>query len=680
MGARWGSRADARTGCAFAFVVLLASAPAFPAQQDETRILYSESLDSRALADNVATLRKGDSGSRRELRFEAHGRSFVLNVDANDALAGTVAGAQSKTRPGGLQLYQGQIDGAPGSWVRLALKGEELHGMLWDGAEMYIIEPAAQILDALASPLADASSTVIFRLADVVMDPAATACAAQALPESRGDAAFAALLHELKGTPTLMQATSTTRELRVSVLGDASFLQRHSDAQAAREALLMRLNNVDGIFSAQLGVRIRVDGLYVNDASHTLSSATAAGSLLNELGKLRRRSPELNSRGLTHLFTGRDLDGTTVGMAYVDSLCHIEQGVGLTQAQSTWRDSLVAAHEVGHNFGADHDGDASGSCPSAPAGFLMAPAVNGSDQFSQCSLDRMRRRALTSSCITALPPADVSVPRDLGTVHRAVSASFTWDLPVSNAGGLNATNVRAELLVPPAMQIEDAYVPGGSCTSGAGVIQCLLGDITGGTSRTIHLMLRSDVAGSSSISARVSADNDASGTNNAGEGTIVIEPEADLGITLRGPDAASTADAFTLSYTVTNQAAISTTGIVLTITTPAGVTAVNATLANGQCSIESSTVRCTLASLEPGASAIGTVRLSAPAAGTLPLSATVAGSYVDPNSANDRADLIVTVAGTAQVAEQGTGGGGGSMSLLFLLAAVGLTGLRRRTR
>jgi Domain of unknown function DUF11 len=229
------------------------------------------------------------------------------------------------------------------------------------------------------------------------------------------------------------------------------------------------------------------------------------------------------------------------------------------------------------------------------------------------------------------------------------------------------------------MHIDDAYVSGGSCTSGAGVIQCQLGDIAGGAAHAVHLVLRSDVIGSNSISARIESSSDASTANNSGDGTIVIEPEADLGVALHGPGAASTTDAFVVSYTVTNQAMVSAADIVLTITAPAGVTVAQPTLANGTCAVEAAAVRCTLGSLAGGARAGGSVALSATVAGSLALRASVSGSYVDPNSANDLADLSVAVGGAAQRAEERGRGGGGSTNLLFLLATAVLTRLRRRT-
>merc|ERR1719356_629975 len=59
-----------------------------------------------------------------------------------------------------------------------------------------------------------------------------------------------------------------------------------------------------------------------------------------------------------HLFTGCGNDYGTVGLAWVGSLCDysgyntgINQIIGSGSGLSTWK---VFAHELGHNFGADH--------------------------------------------------------------------------------------------------------------------------------------------------------------------------------------------------------------------------------------------------------------------------------------------------------------------------------------
>jgi hypothetical protein len=658
-------------------IAIAALAPSVVAASDgarPARISYFEPLHVLPSAAGSAEHKSG--AALQQLRFDAFGRRFEIALGLNTRLMA------SKPEQSSLQLYRGSIDGMPGSWVRLATQGEVLHGMMWDGKQLYAIEPAAEVSDSLAAPPADESQTIVFRLADATMDPGAAACGSESAPLKASEA-FDALTTELKSTPLAMQATGATRRLNVSALGDAHFLQRYGNEKDARDAILTRLNNVDGIYSSQLAIEIHVGTLSVPDAAHDqLSAATDPKSLLRELASLRKRSAELNSQGVTHLFTDRNLDGSTIGIAYLDSLCDRQNAVGLTESRNVWLDSLVAAHELGHNFGADHDGDPNGTCPNTPSsGFLMAPVVSGTDDFSSCSLTRMRQGAEHASCISNLPPANVRISDSLGSLREPLGSPFAWQLYVMNAGGLTARDVRVELTLPAALTIADASVIGGSCTSGGGAVQCELGDLAGGASRAIDLQLSSDVPGTSAITVHVTADNDSNNRDNDGAGSVIIEAPADVSVTLHGPSTATANETFTVGFQIANVAADNAGTVTVQIDVPAGTTVGSASLANGSCTASGRQIECTLAPLAAGIAASGSVSLMASAPGSASLHAAVSGDYYDSNRANDTADLVVAVSSASSPATAeppSSGGGGGSFGLLLFLALAPLQYARRR--
>lgn len=671
-------------GLCAAFAALTASrASGAPLETGPVRILSYEPFKP-LVEPTPPGARKASNGSVHGLRFDAYGRRFSLWLEKNTRLSRTAA-ASNQDGPA-LSLYQGTIENVPGSWVRMSAVGQTIRGMIWDGNDLYVVDLADAVRDSMVAPLsAEAASTVIFRLTDTQVEPGASFCGTDDASQVRsGKAAYTSLLNELKGSPVIMQAAGAAVGLELAALGDSMFRARFASEQQARDEILLRLNNVDGIFSSQLGVEIQVPTLQVADpATDAFSATTVPADLLRELGILRRNSPELYSRGLTHLFTGRNLDGNTVGIAYTDALCDRRYSAGLTEInnRSSWIESLITAHEIGHNFGASHDGE--GQCAGTTQGdFVMSPTV-GSDAstFSQCSLDAMLPRVQGASCITALPPADLSIPSDLGTLTRSVSQPFAWELRVTNTGGSSAIGARATLLVPPVVAVNEAYVDGGSCTSGAGVTSCEMGlPIPGGSSRVIHMTLRSDIVGSNSISARVTAQNDARSGNNAGDGTLTIDPEADLAVSLQAPATAQAGATLNAAFSTTNLAAIDALNVSVEITLSSGLVPAAAEIAGGSCVVQTPNVRCTLPSLAANTTANGTISLTAAAAGTATLQARVFGSYVDPGTANDTAEKSLVVsepAATPVTAESRSGGGGGSTGILFLLGLGGLLRLRR---
>ena len=248
---------------------------------------------------------------------------------------------------------------------------------------------------------------------------------------------------------------------RLNVFGQKLTVRQMQSEAGAAAAITTRLNNVDGIFSSQVGVQISVQVIETFDTNSDPFTTSDAGALLEELSDYRSTNPAQNSNGLTHLYTGRDLDGSTVGIAWTGALCSNYFGTGVSEGNgSATFDTLIAAHEIGHNFGSPHDGESGSACESEAGDWLMSPRINGSDQFSACTLTQMADDIARASCITGLATVDMRVGlQSSTTLLFGADADLSYD--VYNNGTLDATNVGVDFSIP-------ANVTLGSVTSVSG--------------------------------------------------------------------------------------------------------------------------------------------------------------------------------------------------------------------
>src|SRR4029077_9789396 len=109
-------------------------------------------------------------------------------------------------------------------------------------------------------------------------------------------------------------------------------------------------------------------------------------------------------------------------------------------SHSTMMSALIAAHELGHNFNAPHDGEA-GACSSTPQTFLMAPTINMSSQFSSCSLQQMQARIQTAQCLTPYVPPDVGLGIASPQIAIVVGQTFSTRFSVQATGDDPSNNV-----------------------------------------------------------------------------------------------------------------------------------------------------------------------------------------------------------------------------------------------
>ena len=629
------------------FVALIAALPA--AADDAVRILHSERLQQLSLERTpTAAALPGDADSPLRLQFDALGRRFDLALEPNRRLTG---GLDRAAFTGGVQVYRGALTASPGSWARIVIADGQPTGLVYDGSELIAIE-------------ADATGAIAFRVDDLVIEPGAMSCAAGSA-QTGGD-----LLTALKRDAAVAKAQGpgATSQIDIAVVADFEFASdKGSETQAQ---LLARMNNIDGIFSEQLGVQFNVGRFDIfADAADPFSDETDAGNLLDELAQFRSDRPEQRSNGLTHLFTGRNLDGSTVGIAFLGALCRTSAGSGLTQATSSvTTDSLIAAHEFGHNFGAPHDGTEGSVCESTPQDFLMAPRVNGSDTFSDCSIEQMEDDVARASCITALPSTDVAVNGNPpGAVLLGNSTDVSFD--VDSIGTDTASGVQLAVVVPGAVSLDSVSASAGSCSSGAGTVDCTLGAIGSGSGVTVTLSVTADAVGTAAFVATTTATVDANANNNAETLNLAVDPAVELLAITPAQAQIQVDQSVTVRPTIENRATIAASNVEVGIQPAAGLRIESVSWSAGSCNATAGSATCSATSLAAQATTTLELRLTGTSSGTHSYSVDVTSDDTDRQPGNNEATGQVSV-GTTTVTEDDSGGGTTGLLTLLGLAAL----------
>ncbi len=486
-------------------------------------ILYFEELPEIALQELAAqSTDKPSQASPLTWSLEVFGKSFQVLLQPNTRLISKIPEHRRAQLKKDLSFYRGKLEGISDSWVRLTRSGQTWSGMIWDGQDAYIIDSLSVVTPALRTvPAPTSSQHSIYRISDT-RDLGNRICGMEGsggMP-THPMTSFGALMEELE-TRVGVAAQGAIRNIDMAVVTDQAFNRSNSNPNAA---VIARMNIVDGIFSEQLGVQISLVDVLPVPPNVDLSSSNAS-ILLNQFSEFSN-SPLFNHPGVAHLFTGRKLDGRTVGFAYFRSLCSARFSVGIEEITGTGAaGALTVAHELGHNFGAPHDNEDGSPCSATPGTFLMNPFLNGSDQFSPCSVSQIQPVVNSASCITFvnLEQPDLE-PRFQSTVQEApLSQPFSSILSITNNGLAPAFNARTEITIPKGLSLENVLTNAGSCSGiRTNKATCIFNTIPPGERRNITLTLNGTSAGSFTLLATVLVNNDLNAKNDTTQRRITI--------------------------------------------------------------------------------------------------------------------------------------------------------------
>jgi len=368
---------------------------------------FAQDSARTALLDfDAATPRLTETRGGATLTLEGYGRSWRLELVPNRGLLDKLSGhARQRALYGGNRFYTGRIDGNPEAWARVNRIDGRITAMLFDGRELYLVDRAGAF-NLPAGRQAAADATIVFRYADLetgLLDHGGLSPGTAWRGSPTAHNGFGHFIDHLREVARLSGQAQFA--MPVTIVSDTQFSGIHGTNAAA--VVAGRMNFIDGIYASQLGTGIALLHHEILDDNGPLTSTNPGVLLSDQFGPFMRdgAGSAIPFGGLAHLFTGRNLDGGTVGIAYLGVLCSSGFGYGVNQnLNSDTTSALVVAHELGHNFDAGHDNDPDACPPDTQAG-IMNSFINGSEEFSQCSLDAMSAEVAAAGCLIENPNA-----------------------------------------------------------------------------------------------------------------------------------------------------------------------------------------------------------------------------------------------------------------------------------
>lgn len=156
-------------------------------------------------------------------------------------------------------------------------------------------------------------------------------------------------------SPALSPALSglAVRETEVRTIADHLMVERYGADVHSQIAAFM--NEADTVYVRDLDLTLSIVEQGSVDSSVLPGSIANSNTLLTTFQDYGLANEFLGTADVFHLFTTRNMNDNIIGLAYIGVVCAFpDSSFGLTQDINPALTPVVLAHELGHNFGAEH--------------------------------------------------------------------------------------------------------------------------------------------------------------------------------------------------------------------------------------------------------------------------------------------------------------------------------------
>lgn len=329
---------------------------------------------------SVAVEIRGNTRSLTLQRNSLRTSNFSLQVDD---------GTLRSVDPPPVRTYTGWLAEDPTASVAASITEDgQLQAMILLGSDTWYVEPVGQV-----GPGTPRNLHVVYGKHDV--KPAGGRC---------GTDGSLLLAQRMADADDVSQALFPGNGLtEIAFDADVEFYQLNgSSVPSTVSDIEMILNFVNHTYQLQVDICYTITGVIVRTTEPDPYSATDSTALLCQFTSHWSTTNPVG-RDVAHLMTGKELDGLTVGVGWIGTICagifdltNVCPGLPDGRAdyalsQSRFSNSIagrhnVTAHELGHNWGACHCdiGTCTGGGPDPDCG-IMNSFVDGSTTFGSRS-------------------------------------------------------------------------------------------------------------------------------------------------------------------------------------------------------------------------------------------------------------------------------------------------------